>query len=209
MKHNSSTPNSSSKAPLGRRERKLQITLDTIADTSWAMFQSQGYEVVTMEQIALAADVAKGTLYKHFPAKEAIIDYKFSRDRLQQAEKTRKAVLAHKSCAARLQQRLTIESRYIESQRPFIAAYLQYSLSGPGLVRRHPSAGVFEAFIIELITAGQAAGEIKSTQSAEHLTEYLSALRLASLIRWLRNPKPSLVNINRDMLQVFLSGAAI
>ncbi len=34
-----------------------------------------GYESVTMEQIAAAADVARGTLYNHFPFKEAVLAY--------------------------------------------------------------------------------------------------------------------------------------
>jgi hypothetical protein len=55
---------------LGRRERKRLQQLDHLADTAWTLFEAEGYEAVTMERIAAEADVAKATLYKHFPAKD-------------------------------------------------------------------------------------------------------------------------------------------
>ena len=57
----------------GRRERKRQQTLDLLAQTACRLFESFGYDAVTMEQIAVEADVAKGTLYNHFPVKEAVL----------------------------------------------------------------------------------------------------------------------------------------
>ena len=57
----------------GRRERKRQEKLDHIAETAHRLFEAHGYEAVTMEQLAVAADVAKGTLYSHFPVKEAVL----------------------------------------------------------------------------------------------------------------------------------------
>jgi AcrR family transcriptional regulator len=54
---------------IGRRERKRLQLLDFLADTAWGLFESEGFAAVTMERIADVADVAKGTLYKHFPVK--------------------------------------------------------------------------------------------------------------------------------------------
>lgn len=57
-----------------RMERKKETTRQKIMDTALMLFKEQGVEAVTMEQIALEADIAKGTLYNYFPVKEAIID---------------------------------------------------------------------------------------------------------------------------------------
>lgn len=59
--------------PAGRMERKKEETHNRIIDAALDLFHRQGLEATTMEQIAETADVAKGTLYNHFPAKEAII----------------------------------------------------------------------------------------------------------------------------------------
>lgn len=57
-----------------RTERKKEATRQNILDAALKMFKEQGVHTTTMEQIAEAADIAKGTLYNYFPVKEAIID---------------------------------------------------------------------------------------------------------------------------------------
>lgn len=57
-----------------RVERKKEETRRRILETAMELFKEQGVEETTMEQIALAVDIAKGTLYNYFPVKEAIID---------------------------------------------------------------------------------------------------------------------------------------
>jgi AcrR family transcriptional regulator len=56
-----------------RMERKKEETRQKIIAAAVSLFKQQGLAVTTMEQIAQAADIAKGTLYAYFPVKEAII----------------------------------------------------------------------------------------------------------------------------------------
>jgi len=56
-----------------RMERKKEGTRQKIIATAERLFSQQGVAATTMEQIAEAADIAKGTLYAYFPVKEAII----------------------------------------------------------------------------------------------------------------------------------------
>jgi AcrR family transcriptional regulator len=56
-----------------RMERKKEETRQKIISAAVHLFNQQGLAVTTMEQIAQAADIAKGTLYAYFPVKEAII----------------------------------------------------------------------------------------------------------------------------------------
>lgn len=57
-----------------RMDRKKEDTQNKIITVSVGLFNKFGLESVTMEQIAEAADIAKGTLYNYFPSKEAIIN---------------------------------------------------------------------------------------------------------------------------------------
>ncbi len=60
--------------PAGNRmERKKEDTRKKIIAAAVNLFNRQGLAATTMEQIAQAADIAKGTLYAYFPVKEAII----------------------------------------------------------------------------------------------------------------------------------------
>lgn len=57
----------------GRVDRRKQKTRQKVVATAMRLFRHRGFDAVTMEQIAEAADIAKGTLYSHFPVKEAIV----------------------------------------------------------------------------------------------------------------------------------------
>ncbi len=56
-----------------RLERRKEKTRQKIISTAVTLFQQQGFDATTMEQIAEEADIAKGTLYNYFPVKEAIL----------------------------------------------------------------------------------------------------------------------------------------
>ena len=56
-----------------RMERKKEETRQKIIAAAVSLFNQHGLAQTTMEQIAQAADIAKGTLYAYFPLKEAII----------------------------------------------------------------------------------------------------------------------------------------
>lgn len=56
-----------------RMDRKKEETRQKIIAAAVRLFNEKGLAITTMEQIAQAADIAKGTLYAYFPVKEAII----------------------------------------------------------------------------------------------------------------------------------------
>jgi AcrR family transcriptional regulator len=59
---------------IGRRERKKAQTRQALSDAALELFLERGYDQVTVAEIAMAADTALGTLFKHFPdGKESLI----------------------------------------------------------------------------------------------------------------------------------------
>lgn len=57
---------------MGLREVKAQRTRDAVVDAALDLFEGEGYEETTMEQIAEAAEISPSTLYRYFPSKELI-----------------------------------------------------------------------------------------------------------------------------------------
>ncbi|MBP2329492.1 AcrR family transcriptional regulator [Kibdelosporangium banguiense] len=60
-------------APLGLRERKELQARRTIRDAALKLFAERGYESVSVDEIAVAADVSRATFFNYFPAKEDTI----------------------------------------------------------------------------------------------------------------------------------------
>jgi len=58
---------------MGRRERKKAATRQALSEAALRLFLEYGYDQVTVRDIAEAADVSTTTLFKHFPAKEALV----------------------------------------------------------------------------------------------------------------------------------------
>jgi AcrR family transcriptional regulator len=57
----------------GLRERKKQRTRESIQRTALRLFEKQGYEETTIEQIAAAVEISPSTFFNYFPTKEDVV----------------------------------------------------------------------------------------------------------------------------------------
>ena len=55
------------------RERKKEQTRQRIAAVALKLFTERGFDAVTVNEIAEAAEVAKATLFSYFPSKESLV----------------------------------------------------------------------------------------------------------------------------------------
>ena len=62
-------------SPTGLRERKKQKTKEAIQREAMRLFQEQGYEETTIEEIAEAAEISPSTFFNYFPTKEDLVLY--------------------------------------------------------------------------------------------------------------------------------------
>ena len=58
---------------MSRRERKKLETRLRLMEAALELFKENSYDDTTVQQIARAADVAKGTFFNYFPSKEALL----------------------------------------------------------------------------------------------------------------------------------------
>jgi AcrR family transcriptional regulator len=67
-------PNVGASTPTpSRRERKKQSTRQVLFETAVRLFATHGFDGPTIDQIAAAADIGKGTFYNYFSSKEEIL----------------------------------------------------------------------------------------------------------------------------------------
>ncbi|MCT7325029.1 TetR/AcrR family transcriptional regulator [Ralstonia mojiangensis] len=196
---------------LGRRERKRKQMLEHLANTAANLFESLSYESVTMERIAEEADVAKRTLYNHFPTKEAVLAYWIDAELKRDLASLQGSIAKCKTFQSRLAYVLRASAEWCEKHPEHLMAYLRHRLlsvgapSPPGM--RSDSSDIAVAWQ-HLIAVGQQTGELSKAFPAEQLATWFHHLYLGALLRWLNVPGLSLENEFRSITTLFIEGAS-
>lgn len=190
----------------GRRERKRLQQLDHLAETAWALFEAQGFEAVTMEGIAAAADVSKVTLYRHFPVKEALLRHVFHRDLREAWPAIQPELAVAAPGRARLARFLELQAAWCESRRGYLLPYVRFRLGDTDLSGERRERSGMDVIFAELIAQGQAAGEFRTDLPAPLLAMYLQFAHLATLLRCLSDASLSLAGELARMLDLVCDG---
>lgn len=146
-----------------RIERKKEETRRMIVATAIKLIEKQGIDATTMEQIALEADIAKGTLYNYFPVKEAIINEYVQRiikeiytERIMQFSKML-------GTRARLIFMLEVLIEAVQEQKELFEKYLVYQIQNTISHKKNADENHgFRLLAREILVLGQDSGEIRT-----------------------------------------------
>jgi AcrR family transcriptional regulator len=190
-----------------RRERKKDETRTRIVNVAMELFERQGFDGTTMEQIAEEADIAKGTLYNYFPVKEAIISA-FMRLSAANAIPDVELLLQN---AAGTRTRLTIMFTKIAEwqipHRELVEHYLSYRFTNILKSFRNPEQrSGFDRNLAMIIEHGQKAGEVRCDLPLPLMIGYLQSGYLTVILRWLAHDDTDLAEGFLQMVDMFLSG---
>jgi AcrR family transcriptional regulator len=191
-----------------RRERKRQQLADQVAATAFRLFEDVGYEAVTMEQVAAAADVAKGTLYKYFPVKEALLTHQFQRDIASGMNALWQILAKQRSFAAQMRCLLHASAKWHEARRIYIPDYVRYQLAnfdGSGFAPQRRASGARQ-ILQRLCVDGQARGDVRCDLPAAQLAAMLECMCLSATLIWLGTPNGNLKTEFAALLLLALSG---
>ena len=145
----------------GRRARKKARTRQEILDAAMTLFEREGFDAVTVEQICQAADVARGTFFLHFPAKSALLP-EWNRQ-LASELRTR---LAEPRGSAAAEYRMLVDhvGQGWLRHADVMAAMLRDFLTGPEAARAAGDDDL-RALVEEIVRRGQERGEFRRNVS--------------------------------------------
>src|SRR5262245_3350687 len=106
-----------------RRARKKAATRQQIVDVGIDLFSKHGIDAVTVDQIAGAADIGKGTVYNYFQTKEDII-VAFMVDLERKVQARMSEVTTRRSVAATLTEFVLSQFRLKRRHHAFVRVFL-------------------------------------------------------------------------------------
>lgn len=168
----------------GRRERRRREIRDRLYETAMELFLEQGYERTTMEDIANRADVARTTVFNHYPRKLEFLNEWGARRRAKVADALRRSHLDDKPIDVvlesymRLMAQLNVEHR--AETKELMPPALTFSLNNPPLATA----------IANYIRGAQKSGEIRPGVDPDQAGEMLAATYFATIVRWADDESP-------------------
>ncbi len=196
---------------VSRTERRKEETRKRIITVAIDLFKQQGFDETTVDQIADAADVAKCTIYSHFPEKEAII-YEHIQSVIREQtpamlEDLNKLPDTRSRLIAALQK--TLEWMHIDSSNDLFERHFIYKMSQWVHALKHLDRNVssgFSTVMEHVFKLGVESGEIRPDMHPFVVGGLECSHFLAALL-WVNHPE--LISINESIennVDCFLDG---
>jgi len=173
---------------MGRREAQKAERRRRIFTAAVELFQEKGYAATTVEEIAAAADIAKGTFFNYFPTKQAVLlhlnELQVARLRGTVAGTPDFAVL---SARERVRAIFSGLAAGIEGQRDMVRVVAAETLRSPpamGELQRIVDRDL-DQLLAEIVAAGQVAGELRADVPAGELALMLRGVYFVTILNWL------------------------
>ncbi|WP_238139307.1 TetR/AcrR family transcriptional regulator [Roseateles aquatilis] len=112
--------------PPDRRSRKRLATRQGISDVATRLFWERGFDKVTIDEIAAAADVGRMTVFNHFPRKEDLFF-----DREDEGRETLREALRQRDPAISPVETLRLLAHQLVAQQ---SPYLSFSPAGQSFI---------------------------------------------------------------------------
>ena len=177
----------SAPAAVGRRARKVRLSRDRLYESAISLFIESGFDATTVDQIAARADVARATVFNHFPQKMAFLEEWGARRRaLVRAclqEHPQDLGTAAEELAAYLTEFALLNERARDETRALMEPALRL-----GDALRSPTLDVDLALVVK---RGQSSGEFRVDVNADHVGQLLTAGYFTTVLRWAsQDPEP-------------------
>jgi len=160
-----------------------------------------------MDQIAEEVDIARKTIYNHFPVKEAIVSEYVKREIQDQGFEMVRLVQELPDTRMRLIEIFSKTFKWAELNKEIFKVYVSYQMriifqDIPG------SRSKFRELLAYIIRLGQESGEIRQDIPVEVLVNHADFIRATTTLGWLSNqeqyPLQESIAMNVDL---FISGA--
>ena len=173
------------------RERKKTATKERIYRCALALFREKGFAATTVEEIAVAAEVAKGTFFNYFPSKESVLTYFGERQTLGAADDIAEAVSdTGLTTRKKLERIFATLAAGVEEDAELTRMALFEVLKVPEVLASDHYREIFHNLLTALLAEGQARGEVRPALQPDHMAAAIEGVYFQQVFEWARSEKP-------------------
>jgi TetR/AcrR family transcriptional regulator, cholesterol catabolism regulator len=164
------------------RERKKAVTRERICFQAMLLFRRKGYSAATVDEIAEAAQVSKGTFFNYFSGKDALLEVIGQRQAAGVAAELQKRIhqrpLPARLALSRL---LACLADHLESNRELARIILFESPRLAGWPGGDPYRRLLQETAAQLLAKGQARAEIRPSINAAVAASAVTGLAMEQI----------------------------
>jgi AcrR family transcriptional regulator len=190
-----------------RRERKKERTRQEIYRAAMELFLARGFDAVTIEDICQAADVAKGTFFLHFPAKDALL-FEYG---VQVTHELDELLSDHRGGAtAALRKILTFLAERATRHAAIVHLLVRETLANPAILANLTKQGRnLGQLFADLVRQGQDSGELRRGVEPRLAAAVITSSYFTIVNEWVRGGgKFDLPSALQQALDIVLNGLA-
>ena len=189
-----------------RREQKRLATAHHLASVAFELFERDGFDAVTMEQVADEADVARATLYNHFKVKEALLDHFFALEFAEGISAVLEELVGCPNTRTRFDRLFEVFADWCRSKRRYLSHVLVYGLRVKAANVANPRPSGLQELFATLFQAASKQGEIPADSDHLFLASCLEMLYFGAVVRWLSSDNQDPREEFRRILNLFFGG---
>ena len=190
------------------RDIKKDYTKRKLLNVAIELFEKNGFEKTTIEDITKKAKVAKGTFYNFFERKECVLLYFLDREIEKSRDEIQKTLYAENDFFDQLELISSTFSNHIFRNKRFARILIQERFMNMGTMN-NPNESRLIRSLSQLIDLAKQRKEIKAQVETKRLVELIFATNTMYAIYWLngtiKNKKGFISNV-RESLQLIFDG---
>lgn len=173
---------------MSKSPEKMQIVKDRIFHAAMELFEQQGYENTSVEQITQKAGVSKGTFFTHFPSKDAVFSA-IGKIFIEYFQNIVESGLHDGRSASRiLHDSIHLAADWCEENKPIIGQVMTSGMYRSPIGSRATSNRVAMVELLNrVLRKGQAQGEIRADISVDDASAMITGLYFTAMFDWIHD----------------------
>jgi len=194
---------------LSLRERKKRQSRARILEAARDLFQSQGFDATSIEQIAEKAEVSRGTFFNYFSTKNALLGAIADEELTWLQHRVETNLASVPSAVDKIRRTMCM---FVDDTLPFLQVARYVFLDALQHSADDDATSIWLGEILRrLVVEAQSSGEIRADLDPVEISHALTGAYMAALFSWVAAaspPTPSEMPMVEDIVDMLFEGIA-